>query len=369
MNMIRINTHCFTSQRLLLTAVIIMMALSGGDARNNKKEQSLYAVGYKVIDIDYQKNGHAQTLTVAVWYPTAEQPSSHHYGGPTRGNVAVNAEPLDRDRACPFLLFSHGFGGSGIAAVFLTEKLAARGWIVAAPDHHDSHSAVRIHKGMNKFDRRGFFKAAKAIGSSSPQERQQYLYRLDEMQLALDGMLKHALFGRYIDAEKIAVGGHSFGGFTAMGLCGTIAERHDERIRAVLLYSTGAAGYLYTEEELQDVEIPSMLFMGERERKQKRGDKTMAELSDKIYSSLAVPKYFAEVRGGTHLSFNNRFSNRPGARLMSGNEKQYAVIRTYSIAFLHKYVDDDHNADKVLQQNHAMLTRYVKETKSDQMER
>ena len=37
--------------------------------------QPLFNVGYKVIDLKYRKDGQEQTITVAVWYPTAA-PSS-----------------------------------------------------------------------------------------------------------------------------------------------------------------------------------------------------------------------------------------------------------------------------------------------------
>ena len=132
------------------------------------------------------------------------------------------------------MVFSHGYGGGGLGAVFFTEALAARGWIVAAPDHHDRHSAVRIRTGRQDFDRAGLLRHAREIAGSGPDDRGPYLYRLDEMKVALDGMVESKLFGKIIDRGKIAVGGHSFGGFTSLGLCGTIPERRDARIKAVL---------------------------------------------------------------------------------------------------------------------------------------
>ena len=66
-------------------------------------------------------------------------------------------------------------------------------------------------------------------------------------------------------------------------MCGTIDEYRDDRIKGLLLYSTGAGGYLFRKKELARVKIPSMYFLGERERNQKRGAKTMAELAHKVY--------------------------------------------------------------------------------------
>lgn len=349
---------------VFLVLGILSLDTFSSDSKKNTTHP-IFNIGYQVIDLKYQKNGKEQNLTAAVWYPTAEQSKSYNYGGPTSGNISVDAIPLDKAGQYPLLVFSHGYGGSGLSAVFFTEQLAAKGWIVVAPDHHDRYPVTRIRSGRNnEFDRLGFFRHAREIASSSPEDRGKYLYRLDEMKLALDGILNHHLFEKFINKERVAVGGHSFGGFTALGLCGTIKKRHDTRIKAVLLFSTGAGGYLFTENELRKVRIPSMLFMGERERRQYRGTKTMSEISDKIYGSMSPPKYFLEVRGANHFSFNNRFVDNRMTGILSGNEEIFDVIRRYSIAFLENHVAGKKDSDRVLKRSDPILTRYDKEPRS-----
>jgi len=98
--------------------------------------KAIFNVGYQVLDLKYLKDEQVKTLTVAVWYPTSAKPKPHNYGGPTEGKIAVGAAPLNEDSPYPFLVFSHGYGGSGLGAVFFTEALAAHGWIVACPDHY-----------------------------------------------------------------------------------------------------------------------------------------------------------------------------------------------------------------------------------------
>jgi len=351
-----------------LFAIFLVLSIIGcAPINSNAKKgahQALYNVGYQVLDLKYPKDGQEQELTVAVWYPTAAQVKPYNYGGPTSGNIAVDATPLTKEMQYPLLVFSHGYGGSGLGSVFFTEHLAARGWIVVAPDHHDRHSAVRIRTGQKKgFNRLGFLRHAREIASSSPGDRVKYLYRLDEMKITLDCMLSHSSFGKLIDRVRIAVGGHSFGGFTALGLCGTIKERYNPRIKAVLLFSTGAGGYLFRESELAAVQIPSMLFIGEREKDHLRGNKTMLEIACKIHRNLSTPKYFLIIKGAKHFSFNNRFTDNRRTRLMSGTEEQFEVIRRYSITFLEKHIVGKKDADHVLESSDRMLTHYVRELK------
>jgi predicted dienelactone hydrolase len=323
----------------------------------------VYNVGYMVLDLQYQQKGLQKKLTVAVWYPTMENPRNYQYGGPTWGRIAINAKPVTNAEKFPFLAFSHGFGGSGLASVFFTEALASHGWIVACPDHHDSRSLSRSEIGrVEKPDVKGTINAAKEITSSTPQERDKYLYRPEELKTVIEIMLSTPLFGECIDTNRIAVGGHSFGGFTSLALCGALPEYYDPRIKALLMFSTGAAGYLFTEEELARVKIPSMLYMGGRERKQKRGDKTMEELSQTIYRNMPVPKYYLEVRGANHFSFNVRLSEGVGSRALSGNEKEFDVITRYSVAFLEKYVAAKQGEDEILNRKDKMLTKLVSST-------
>lgn len=368
--MIRISSSETVSLRVRLAGLFFFFAMLTGAIASpeisSAESQPLFNVGYQTLDLKYRKDGQEQTLTVAVWYPTAEHPKKHNYGGPTNGNVAVNAAPQTKGGPYPLLVFSHGYGGGGLSAVFFTEALAARGWIVACPDHHDRHSAVRIRTGQEKdFDRRGLLRHAKEIAAAGPGDRARYLYRLDEMQLTLNGMLASDAFGKLIDRERVAVGGHSFGGFTALGLSGTIKERHDPRVKAVLLFSTGAGGYLFRESELAAVKIPSLLFMGEREEDQVRGSKTMLELSDKIFRNVSPPKYFLKLKGASHFSFNNRFKDNLRTRLLSGTEKQFELIRRYSIAFLEKHVAGKKDSDNVLEHGDPLLIRYIREPAPD----
>jgi predicted dienelactone hydrolase len=321
-----------------------------------------FKVGYRVIDLKYQGDEGPRTFAIAIWYPTTAAPQRIQYGGPTTGSVAVNG-PIDRSKGpYPLLVFSHGYGGSGLSSAFFTEELAAQGWIVVAPDHNDQDSFFRLRKGKNKtFDKKAFWQHVSEITNSGPQDRPRYMYRIQEIKTALNAMLSPGWFKDAIDETRVAVGGHSFGAFTALGLCGTIDGLRDPRIKAALLFSSGAAGYLYTESELAKVRVPSMYFLGEKEERQTRGKSTMLEIATKLYGNLPPPKYFLEIKGGDHFSFNNQLVRSVGSWMLSGNEREFNVIRRYSIAFLETYVAGKPGYENVLNQQDPMLTRYEKQ--------
>ncbi|MCU0723508.1 MAG: alpha/beta fold hydrolase, partial [Planctomycetes bacterium] len=299
-----------------------------------------YRVGFAILDFPYETGGEKKTMAVAVWYPTDVPASPFVYGGPSKGFVAKDAPPRAAGGPFPLLVFSHGYGGAGTGAAFFTEALAARGWIVAAPDHNDPESAARSRTGQNGniAEKLALLRTAREISRSGPETRDKFAWRLDEMKAALDGMIASEKFGKLVDANRVAVGGHSMGGFSSLGVCGTIPERRDPRVKAVLVFSSGAAGYLFRKEELEAVDLPAMVWIGEREQDDERGEQTMREIVEKVFRAISAPGYYLEVREGTHFSFNGRFADNALARRLSGTDEQHEVIRRYSIAFLEKHV-------------------------------
>jgi predicted dienelactone hydrolase len=334
-------------------------------------ESRKFNVGFKIVDIEYEKDGQSAIINVAVWYPTDTETAPHNYGGLTNGNIAIDAVPLNSGHPYPLLFFSHGYGGCGFGAVFLCETLAARGWIVAAPDHHDKHSVKRIKnsKGDEDYDRKEFLEYVRDITESSPKDRGKFLYRLDEFEAVLNKLPDLKEFRDIADKKRIAVGGHSFGGYTALGFCGPIKERLNPNIKALLIFSSGACGYLYTQEELSSVKIPSMIFYGEREKKQLRGNVTILDIHNNMFNDFAKPKYLLELKNGSHFSFNNCLKDGWMARLFSGTEEQFDVIRRYSTAFLERYTAGQLDSEQDISKSDPMLTRFSHEKRVKRLEK
>lgn len=154
--------------------------------------------------------------------------------------LAMRGVPGETAARLPLLVFSHGLGGSpldGKSVDFLT-KLAAHGYIVAAPFHADARfSRIRIDSLddvvyiVRNFEN---FVELQALRPLS-------------MKATIDLMLSHPDFGPRIDANQIGGIGGSMGGATMTWLAGahlttgfpSLSARatvQDPRIRAMVGY-------------------------------------------------------------------------------------------------------------------------------------
>ena len=112
---------------VILVALFALIASACAQAADCNGRQS---VGYRVLPLPSGRK-------VAVWYPAAAAEQAFAYtraGGDLKGSIARDAPPAACPRV-PLVLFSHGLGGCGLQSTFLTEELARRGYVVAAPDH------------------------------------------------------------------------------------------------------------------------------------------------------------------------------------------------------------------------------------------
>ncbi|UZE31634.1 alpha/beta hydrolase family protein [Pseudomonas asplenii] len=137
-------------------------------------------------------------LQMVVWYPgaTTEQPvliadNSVFVGAP----AIKNAAPAGGTH--PLVVISHGFGGNWGNQTWLASALAHQGYIVAAVNHPGSTSKDR-----------------------SPQAAAQLWQRPVDLSRAIDAVLAEPQRFGAVDKQRIAVVGHSLGGWTAMEIAG-----------------------------------------------------------------------------------------------------------------------------------------------------
>jgi dienelactone hydrolase len=295
-------------------------------------------VGYTVVTVTVPATG--STVPVAVWYPTDTLETTVVYGsgqsGSINGSAALNA-PV-KAGSWPLLVFAHGFSGGGIGSAEITEAVGRAGYVVACPDLSDAVMCVRTTGPAS-----GTITQALDYLTAHPfNGTTTYDYRPKEFRGVLD-----ALLGRKdlnIDAGKVAVGGHSLGGWTAMS-----AAAGDSRVKASVLYSMGELNWYYTGMRyfeapfFQALGIPTIYFYGSKEQDMVAaahttpngyGDWWPLTVSKFEYYYSPSPAYLLQVNGGNHFVYNSAAV----ANASAGTAQQFAAITASTTQFLDKHL-------------------------------
>ncbi|MFM7272073.1 MAG: alpha/beta hydrolase family protein [Actinomycetes bacterium] len=192
-------------------------------------------------------------LPVESWYPIdpARATTPTVYGLlPGTGFTSAGAfEAPPADGRWPLVLFSHGRTGTRIAYTLLCEAIASTGCVVVSADH----------PGDTLID----FALEIAVDDAT-NERQ----RVDDLRLVLDAALGAvdgipAEVRAAIDPTRVAAAGHSYGGYTALGLAAGAHGAPDARVRAVV----GLQAYTraLTDADLGRVVVPTLLSVAARD--------------------------------------------------------------------------------------------------------
>ncbi|GAA4403659.1 dienelactone hydrolase [Nibrella viscosa] len=151
----------------------------------------------------------------------------------------------------PLVIISHGNSGSHLLYRTISMHLARHGYIVAMLEHY----------GNNRND------------NSLGDKVENLQYRPRHLSMTMDALLADETVGRQIDSDKIAVIGHSFGGYTALVVAGgqpwtragePVAVQHDFRVKALVLMAP-SAGWFNAPNALARVTAPILLLQAEHD--------------------------------------------------------------------------------------------------------
>ena len=226
--------------------------------------------------------------------------------------------PEDTTHPVPLVIFSHGFKGSNTQSIFLMKALAKAGYLVVAPNHQDA-------MGMSNMLSRpetSFVQAAKWNDKT-------YKSRGDDIVHLLAALKADPKLSAEIDWTKIALAGHSLGGYTALALGGAWPSWKLPEVKAILALSPYCSPFS-VKDTLADLKVPVMYQGGTRDT----GISPTLKGPNGAFQKTSSPAYFVYFDQFTHFSWTG----------FNRDQTQKDLVDYYSVAFLNKYVKDDATA-------------------------
>lgn len=287
-----------------------------------------HSAGYRVLHDDSGR-------PIAVWYPSASPERLTEYAaGGFKGRIAKDAPALGCP-GTPLVLFSHGLGGCGVQSVYVTESLARRGYVVAAPDHRDaslcSIEPARASAYREAVVQPSFLEPEKWTDRTHRDRRNDLLAAIDAV--AADGQLRPI-----VDATRIGAIGHSLGGYAVLGLAGAWPAWKYHAVAAVVAMSPYLAPFL-AHDSLKTVDVPVMYQGAVLDW----GITPALEGPAGAYARTRPPKYFVKLRGGTHFEWTNLIcADQPDVATCLKVRPNADLIARYAIAFLDRHLKARH---------------------------
>jgi predicted dienelactone hydrolase len=288
--------------------------------------------------------------------------------GRLRAHAVENAQMPASGKRYPVLIFSHGFGETGLTYAALLEDLASHGYVVAAVEHpYDAFCVVFSVDRVVPFAQEKWNAAKAKPGGRVAYQVAQIPIRAADIRFVLDQLVRAdqasrpatPLTGR-LNLERVGVFGHSLGGMAAARAC-----EGDQRIRAgmnqdsdyegvpfiassagkgitqpFLFFATDHSIYVSkhkappNDAELARDKLTRAQHKEISERYQKAQDASLATLPGGSY------RVSVETPGFTHRSFIDlpllKASDDPAA--VARNLENLRTVRTYTRAFFDKYL-------------------------------
>ncbi|MBC8292498.1 MAG: hypothetical protein H8E45_04950 [Proteobacteria bacterium] len=251
----------------------------------------------------------ARPVAVELFYPsTAAATAGIPLDATTLMGGQMPPSPAYRDVAMatgsfPLLVFSHGFAGTRNQSIYLVTHLASHGYVVASPDHH-GNTLPDLLNGVVDFD-------------SAVNRPVDISFLLDEL-LAANATPGDFLEGA-IDATRIGMSGHSFGGYTTLAIAGG-AFFYDEPLivagfeidpfggtftdtRVKAIAPLAPAAFMFDDAFFTGITVPTMLMAGTLDQ-----TTPLADNQQRPFDNLPANAPFTALGtllDGGHLAFSH----------------------------------------------------------------
>jgi len=229
-------------------------------------------------------------------------------------DVTVWSQERPAATPLPVIVFSHGFHGCATQSRFLMDALAAAGYIVFAPNHRD---ATCSGGGASWSE-----KSAVPFRDPAQWSDSSYRDRANDIRRLIDAIAADPRFRSRADVSRLALAGHSLGGYTVLGLAGAWSSWTLPGVKAVLALSPYTQPFV-AQKTLAGLGVPVMYQGGTRDL----GVTPTLHKSMGAYDQSPAPKYYVEFDGAGHFAWTD-----------VGLTSAHADIIAYSVAFLDLYV-------------------------------
>lgn len=269
---------------------------------------------------------HDRALEIVVWYPGATAAAKQMIGD----DVVFVGAPAVRDAAPvagkhPLVVLSHGYRGNWSNQIWLASALAQKGYIVAAVNH----PGTTTH-------------------NLSSQAAAQLWLRPDDLRRVIDGVMAQPEKFGAVANDRIAVVGHSLGGWTALEVAGArfdperfaqdckthpqlsscsvygkinpantaqsnavlAGDWRDKRVTAIVSLDLGLSRGL-TDQSLAALPVPALVIAAGVPSRDLPAELESANLAKRL---PAASSHYVEISDASHFSFMSRC--KPGAEAM-----------------------------------------------------
>ena len=313
--------------RSVPAALLALLALAASAVARAAPCDGRQSVGYRVLALDSGRK-------VAVWYPAAaaEQPYAYtRAGGDLAGSVARDAPPAACPRV-PLVLFSHGLGGCGLQSTFLTEELARRGYVVAAPDHADAATCGIDGEPLRMQNLR----TGQPLLEPARWTDQSEIGRLHDLRAVIAKVSGDPALARIADTKRVGAVGHSLGGYAVLAMGGAWPAWRTREVKAVVALSPFASPFI-VHGTLPQLAVPVMYQGAQFDW----GLTPALEGPKGAFATSPAPKYYVRLLGGTHVEWTNLGClGTPSTAACLQARPNAALIARYAGEFLDRYLKD-----------------------------
>jgi predicted dienelactone hydrolase len=225
-------------------------------------------------------------------------------------DVVVWSSPATSFDPQPVVVFSHAMHMCPTQSRYLMRALADAGYLVIAPRHADSNCRLSI-PGLS----RNGWKPSLMWGEDDFRDR------ADDIRKLVAALPGDARFKGQVDVGRLALVGHSLGGYTVLGLGGAWPSWKMPGVRAILAFSPYSLPFQRSG-GLRKLSAPVMYQAGTLDQV------FTLPLNLSGYDESPAPKYFVEFSTAAHLTWTD----------LSFDDHDEIV--DYALAFFDHYVKD-----------------------------